>query len=74
VHVISRKALKAFAQQHPAAAVPLDDWYQIAKRAGWKTIMDVKKGLSACRCGGQNDCFQYRREQIPARGGDQLPP
>jgi mRNA interferase HigB len=42
MHVISRKALRNFAERRLDAARPLDDWYHIAKRAQWKNIADVK--------------------------------
>jgi mRNA interferase HigB len=42
VHVISRKALREFADRYPEAETPLDDWYRIAKRVRWTNLMDVR--------------------------------
>jgi mRNA interferase HigB len=43
MHVISRKALRDFADRHPDAAHPLDDWFHCARRASWTSIVDVKR-------------------------------
>jgi len=43
VRIISRKALRDFANKHTDAETPLDDWYRTAKRAQWVSIIDVRK-------------------------------
>jgi mRNA interferase HigB len=43
VRVISRKALHKFADAHQHAETPLDDWYRIAKRLRWASLVDVRK-------------------------------
>ena len=43
MHIISRKALRDFANKHTDAETPLDDWYRTAKRAQWVSIIDVRK-------------------------------
>jgi mRNA interferase HigB len=43
VRVISRKALREFADAHKEARVPLDDWYRTAKRSWWTSLVDVRK-------------------------------
>jgi mRNA interferase HigB len=43
VRVISRKALREFADAHNDAETPLDDWYRTAKRSRWANIVDVRK-------------------------------
>jgi mRNA interferase HigB len=43
VRVISRKALREFADDHKDAETPLDDWYRIAKRLRWTSLVDVRK-------------------------------
>jgi mRNA interferase HigB len=43
VHIISRKALRDFANKYTDAETPLDDWYRTAKRAEWISIIDVRK-------------------------------
>ena len=43
MRVISRKALREFADTHKNAETPLDDWYRIAKRLRWTSLVDVRK-------------------------------
>lgn len=43
MHIISRKALRDFANEHKDAETPLDDWYRTVKRASWNSIIDVRK-------------------------------
>jgi len=43
VRVISRKALRDFADAHHDAETPLDDWYRITKQSRWTSIVDVRK-------------------------------
>jgi mRNA interferase HigB len=43
VHIISRRALRDFANEHKDAETPLDDWYRTVKRAIWNSIIDVRK-------------------------------
>ena len=43
MHIISRKALKGFAQAHASSEAPLDAWYRIAKAASWTSLDDVRK-------------------------------
>jgi mRNA interferase HigB len=43
VRVISRKALREFADAHKDAETPLDDWYRTAKGLRWTSLVDVRK-------------------------------
>jgi mRNA interferase HigB len=43
VRVISRKALRDFVDAHKDAETPLDDWYRIARRSRWTSIVDTRK-------------------------------
>lgn len=43
MHVISRKALRDFADRHPDAERPLDDWYHTVKHSHWTNIVDVRR-------------------------------
>jgi mRNA interferase HigB len=43
VHVISRKKLLEAAERHRDLAGPLDVWYRIAKKAGWRSLTDVRR-------------------------------
>lgn len=42
MHIISRKALREFGAKYPDAVGPLDDWYNIVRRAGSKSPKEVK--------------------------------
>lgn len=42
MRVISRKALREFADTHKDAEAPLDDWYRTAKRLRWTSLVDVR--------------------------------
>jgi mRNA interferase HigB len=41
--ILIKKTLSAFAEKHPLAAVPLNNWYNIAKAADWNKLADIKK-------------------------------
>jgi mRNA interferase HigB len=43
MHVISRKKLKEFCEQHADAEQPLRAWYADAKHADWKVPSDIKE-------------------------------
>lgn len=43
MHVISRKALREFWEQHPQAEMPLPAWYDIARHATWQSITEVRR-------------------------------
>ena len=43
MRVISRRALREFADAYRDAETPLDDWYRIAKRLRWTSLLDVRK-------------------------------
>lgn len=42
MHIITRRKLRAFAEQYPDAEAPLDTWYRAAKRATWHSIAEVR--------------------------------
>lgn len=43
MHIISRKALREFADLHPDAERPLDDWFRTVRRLQWKSLVDVRR-------------------------------
>jgi mRNA interferase HigB len=45
MRVISRKALKRFAEIHPESLVALDHWYRLARKAVWANLSDVRKAF-----------------------------
>ena len=40
--MVSRKALKSFADAHKVAAEPLDNWYRRARKARWNNLAEVR--------------------------------
>ena len=42
MHVISKKALRAFWTVHPEAERPLRRWFKIAEAAGWQSFAHVR--------------------------------
>jgi mRNA interferase HigB len=42
MHVISRKALRAFWQREKEAEVPLDTWYKTASKATWQNLVEIQ--------------------------------
>ena len=41
--ILIKKTLLAFAEKHPSAAAPLNNWYDIAKAADWNKLTDIRK-------------------------------
>ena len=41
--VISRRRLREFWERHPQAEVPLRAWFQVASRAEWQHLVDVRR-------------------------------
>jgi mRNA interferase HigB len=55
--MISRKALRDFADTHHDAEMPLDDWYRTAKRLRWTSLADVRKTYPHADAVGQFTIF-----------------
>ena len=43
MHIISRKKLLEAAEAHGDLSGPLDVWYRIAKKAAWRSLMEVRQ-------------------------------
>src|ERR1700693_641747 len=43
MRIITRKRLREFAQRHPDAAEPLQQWYRLLREALWKSLQDVRR-------------------------------
>lgn len=57
VRVISRRALREFADAHKDAETPLDDWYRITRRMRWTNLMDVRKTYPHADAAGEFTIF-----------------
>ncbi len=42
MHIISRKKLREFSEDHPEAREALDHWYNAARRANWRNFSDLR--------------------------------
>jgi mRNA interferase HigB len=43
MRIITRKRLREFAQRHPDAAEPLQQWYRLFREAEWASLQDVRR-------------------------------
>lgn len=43
MHIISRKRLREFWEQHPDAEGPLREWFKITSKAEWDSLTDTRK-------------------------------
>lgn len=43
MHVISKRKLREFWEEHPKAKSPLEDWYRAARAAAWESFADVRE-------------------------------
>lgn len=57
MHIISRKKLLEFSEQHPNAADALDKWYRVAKSAEWAHLTDVRKAFNSADVVGKWTVF-----------------
>lgn len=60
MHIISRKKLLEFATSYSDAAVPLDNWYRIAKVAKWKYLDEVRCDFSTAEAVGNFTVFNIK--------------
>jgi mRNA interferase HigB len=42
MHVISRKKLREYCQNHADSCEALDDWYKISSKANWANLIEVQ--------------------------------
>lgn len=54
MHIVSLKTLRTFWAIHPDAEQPLRAWYAIAKRAQWRTPVDIKADYGSASFVGNN--------------------
>jgi mRNA interferase HigB len=57
VWVISRRRLKQFWERHPQAEVPLRAWFQVASKAEWQHLVDVRRDFPHADAVGQWTVF-----------------
>ena len=42
MHIISRKKLREFCREHPDAEEGLDRWYNVVRKARWRSFADLR--------------------------------
>lgn len=47
MHVISKKKLREFWEEHPRAKSALEAWYRAARHAEWETFADVRQTFNS---------------------------
>ena len=52
VWVISKARLRDCWEKHPEAQIPVTAWYQVARRADWQHMMDVKRDFPSADAAG----------------------
>lgn len=57
MRVISRKAIREFAERHPVAAAPPDNWYRITRRAQWKSLAELRQDFRSADVVGRRTVF-----------------
>jgi len=60
VQVISRKRLPEAAQEHGDVGIPLEVWYRIAKKAEWKSLIEVRRLLPTADAIGKFTVFNIK--------------
>ena len=61
MHIVSIKTLREFWESHPDAEQPLRAWYANARRAQWRSPMDIKADYaSASVVGGNRIVFNIK--------------
>src|SRR5262245_36556872 len=43
MRVIARKRLREFAQRHPDATEPLENWSRLVRAADWQSVQEVRR-------------------------------
>jgi mRNA interferase HigB len=60
LHIISRKKLLEAAGKHSGLGAPLDVWYRIAKRAVWRSLMEVRITFPGTDAAGKSTIFNIK--------------
>jgi mRNA interferase HigB len=64
VRVISKPAIRKFADMHPDALAPLMNWYRITKRADWGSLADVRSDFAHADIVGRRTVFNIHAMTI----------
>jgi mRNA interferase HigB len=64
VHVITRKRLAEFAQQHPACASALDHWYRVVRHGSFSSLADIRRVLPSADQVGRFTVFNIGGDKV----------
>lgn len=64
MHISSRKRLREFSEKHPDAKPELDAWFKVAKKAEWRSIIDVRHIYQHADPVGTRTVFNIRRNRF----------
>ena len=60
MHILSRKRLLEFSQEHADASTPLDNWYRVAKGASWRNLDEVRQVYPSADAVGNFTVFNIK--------------
>jgi mRNA interferase HigB len=55
--VISRKAIREFGKTHPDSVPSLSNWFQITRRASWRTFSELREDFGSADQVGRRTVF-----------------
>ncbi|MDW3645795.1 MAG: type II toxin-antitoxin system HigB family toxin [Bacteroidia bacterium] len=47
MRVVTPRVLKEYSDRHAQAKIPLLLWYEVTKKASWKTLADIKRDFNS---------------------------
>jgi mRNA interferase HigB len=62
VHIITRRRLNEFAQEHPDAQSALAHWYREVKRQKFANFVELRQSFPSADQVGNKTVFQYWRQ------------
>ena len=81
MHIITRRALKDFAENHPEAETPLAAWYKVISKGSYLNLMEIRavfpsaddvQGLCVFNIGGNKfrlvTKIEYRWQKVFIKG------
>ena len=60
MHIISRKKLREYCKKHADSCEALDDWYKIAERAEWMSLVEVQATYPQAEAVGNFTVFNIK--------------
>ena len=60
MRVISRKALRDFAEKHRDTKTALDQWFRITRRADWSSLTEARRDFNHAEAVGRLTVFNVK--------------